>query len=60
MGGDDAERAPVTDQPSVWRVFLDGKWIASKPSLAEAEKFVAEMLREWDGVFSVVERRVKT
>ncbi len=44
---------------TVYRVFLDGKHVASKPTKDEAELLIASWLREWDGKFEVKECAVK-
>jgi len=62
MGGDDdsRRRAAVTDQPNgqcVYRVLLNGKHIATKPTRWEAEQAIAGWLETFDGEFTVQESR---
>lgn len=56
MGGDDEGRreGAVTDQMNeIYRVLLDGKWIATKTTRIEAEQLIADLMQEWDGEFTV-------
>ena len=60
MGGDVSSAAgsdgseAVTDKPGdSYRVLLNGKWIASKPTRAEAELLVHGWLEWWDGEFTI-------
>lgn len=43
----------------VYRVLLNGRWVASYSRRDLAERAIAGWLREWDGEFTIQERRAK-
>lgn len=63
LGGADGTREPaggVTDKPSVFRVLRNGQHVGSYPTREAAELAIDGWRREWDGVFSIRVRRLKT
>lgn len=55
-----SKRQAVTDKPDVFRVLRNGQHVASFPTREAAELAIGGWMREWDGVFSIQERRLKT
>ena len=44
---------------TVFRVFLNGRWISSHTTREDAERAIAGWMREWDGEFEIKEIKAR-